>query len=146
VQLVGERISDDKAEEYLVALDFDHDGVVDFGDILSWVAVMKINHESLRELSPWRKVTKGLLRASKVAKIPQLCLLLAMGVIARDMFVGHQRQLIKVKALRIMGYLGLMLYLLKMIGGDHKSVWSVQKQLKSTYKAMLALKLKLTLM
>ncbi|KAF1331727.1 Serine/threonine-protein phosphatase 2b catalytic subunit, partial [Globisporangium splendens] len=141
----GERISDEKAEEYLVALDFDHDGVVDFGDILSWTAVMKINYEDLHEPSPWRKVTKGLLRASKAAKIPQLCVLLAMGAIARDMFVGHQRQLIKVKALRIMGYLGLMLYLLKMIGGDHKSVWSVQKQLKNTYNAMLALKSKLAL-
>ncbi|TMW57082.1 hypothetical protein Poli38472_003007 [Pythium oligandrum] len=43
--ILGERISDDMAARYLQALDYDNNGVVDFGDILSWASVMKAHYE-----------------------------------------------------------------------------------------------------
>lgn len=143
VAYAGERISDAKAEEYLQALDFDRDGVVDFADILSWAAVMKIDYEKRHESSLFGKAVKRLLRASKDANIPQVCILLAMCGIARDMFVRHQDQLVKSKALRILGYLASLLYVLKMLSASQQSVSNVWEHFIGMYKTVVMLKTKL---
>lgn len=137
----GERISSSQAEKYLEALDFDHDGVVDFSDILSWAAVMKQNHES-QDLSLWTKVTKDVTRAAQHISWHQVYMVLVIGALARDALIRRGGHRTEAKTLRACGYLGLALYVLKMLFG---SVGSETAIVTWAYKSFSALKERLRL-
>ncbi|KAI9993622.1 hypothetical protein PInf_015907 [Phytophthora infestans] len=91
LNILGEKISTADAEAYLDALDYDRNGVVDFADILSWVAVMKANrnkHESSRLLS-WPTVQSG-------------------------------RKVIKSSSIRVLGSASLVLYMVGVLSGRER--------------------------
>ncbi|KAF4149285.1 Calcineurin-like phosphoesterase [Phytophthora infestans] len=122
LNILGEKISTADAEAYLDALDYDRNGVVDFADILSWVAVMKANrnkHESSRLLS-WPTVQSGVRMLTRGILSSKVLLWLAFGCLLRDIIVPKQRKVIKSSSIRVLGSASLVLYMVGVLSGRER--------------------------
>lgn len=139
MRFAGERISRPQAETYLDALDFDQDGVVDFADILSWAAVMKMNYEP-PERSPVAELVHSTLESLTHTSTHHVFALLLVGIVATDLFTRRDRLVVKSKALRIASYVGVLLYVVKLTHGTAVSEWT---SLTRVYNALSHLKRKL---
>ncbi|KAE9138005.1 hypothetical protein PF010_g1096 [Phytophthora fragariae] len=121
LNILGEKISSTDADRYLDALDYDRNGVVDFADILSWVAVMKANHnkhESSRIVS-WTALQNGVRLLTREIDFSKVCLWLAFGCLLRDIIVPKQRKVIKSSSIRLLGAASLVLYVLDLLTGGN---------------------------
>ncbi|EGZ21281.1 hypothetical protein PHYSODRAFT_492613 [Phytophthora sojae] len=121
LNILGEKISVADADRYLDALDYDRNGVVDFADILSWVAVMKANHnkhKSSRILS-WSAVQNWVRLLTRYIDFSKVCLWLAFGCLLRDIIVPKQRKVIKSSSIRLLGAASLVLYVLDLLSGGN---------------------------
>ncbi|GMF24487.1 unnamed protein product [Phytophthora lilii] len=119
VILTGEKISTADADQYLDALDYDQNGVVDFSDILSWVAVMKANykkHDSSSILS-WATLQNGVRVLVRNVTFSKACLWLAFACLLRDILVPKQRKVIKSSSVRLLGTASLLLYMIDLLSG-----------------------------
>lgn len=132
----GERISPLQAEIYLDALDFDHDGVVDFADVLSWAAVMKMNYEPA-DVSPTAHLARTLLRIIARTSVHHVFMLVMVGAVARDLFVAQRNRLVRVKALRIVGYLSALFFVAKLARQATLWRWTSFTSVLSAMKARL---------
>ncbi|KAG6608950.1 Serine/threonine-protein phosphatase [Phytophthora cinnamomi] len=119
LNILGEKISSADADRYLDALDYDRNGVVDFADILSWVAVMKASrnkHDSNRLLS-WAAMLNGVRLLAREIDFSKVSLWLAFGCLLRDIIVPKQRKVIKSSSIRLLGAASLVLYVLDLLSG-----------------------------
>ncbi|CAH0479063.1 unnamed protein product [Peronospora belbahrii] len=136
LNILGEKISTADADRYLDALDYDQNGVVDFADILSWIAVMKANHNkshssSFPSLSIFRNGAQMLTCELNFTK---LYLWLAFLCMFRDIIVSKQRKMIKSSFIRLLGSVSLVLYILGLLSGrttGQERVWSRFLHLRS---------------
>lgn len=95
--------------------------MVDFADILSWVAVMKANHnkhESSRIVS-WTALQNGARLLTREIDFSKVCLWLAFGCLLRDIIVPKQRKVIKSSSIRLLGAASLVLYVLDLLTGGN---------------------------
>lgn len=137
LNILGERISAADSDAYLTALDYDKNGVVDFADILSWVAVMKANHnkcDSKSKLMIWSSVRNGVRMLTRNVKSSKVILCLTLACLLRDIVVPKQQKGIKSSCIRLLGTASLLLYMVSLLSGrrEQKRLWvsSVQQTLK----------------
>ncbi|RMX66558.1 hypothetical protein DD238_002301 [Peronospora effusa] len=145
LNILGERISTADANSYLDALDYDRNGVVDFVDILSWIAVMKANHNnhhssSFLSLSSLQIGARLLTREFDSTKI---YLWLAFLCMLRDIIVPKQRKVIKSSYIRLLGSISLVLYILGLLSGESTGRKRVWPRLPCLRNAVMAIKQKL---
>ncbi|KAK1938269.1 Serine/threonine-protein phosphatase 2B catalytic subunit beta isoform [Phytophthora citrophthora] len=129
LNILGEKISSADADRYLDALDYDRNGVVDFVDILSWIAVMKANHNNRESngIVSWSTVHMCMRLMIRVVKSRKFLLWLAFGCLLRDIIVPKQRKVIKSSSIRLLGSASLVLYMLGLLSrGDagQGRIWS----------------------
>ncbi|OWZ08538.1 Serine/threonine-protein phosphatase [Phytophthora megakarya] len=145
LNILGEKISTADADRYLNALDYDRNGVVDFADILSWVAVMKANNNK-RECSSivsWSTLQTGVRMLIREVNSKKLFLWLAFGCLLRDIIVPKQRKMIKSSSVRLLGSVSLVLYTMGLLSGER--IWPPPSYLQTAFgflkqKFVLALK------
>ncbi|ETM55560.1 hypothetical protein L914_01246 [Phytophthora nicotianae] len=138
LNILGEKISSADADAYLDALDYDRNGVVDFADILSWVAVMKANHnkhESSSILS-WSTVQSGVRTLTRQVISGKLLLWLAFACLLRDIIVPKQRKVIKSSSIRVLGSASLVLYMMGLLSGRERE-WLRLSPLQRALGAMM---------
>ncbi|KAL3663501.1 hypothetical protein V7S43_011389 [Phytophthora oleae] len=129
LNILGEKISSADADRYLDALDYDRNGVVDFADILSWIAVMKANHNK-RESSgilSWSAVQTGMRMMIREFNSRKILLWLAFSCLLRDIIVPKQRKVIKSSSIRLLGSASLVLYMMGLLSGKDAGegrIWS----------------------
>ncbi|KAG3116770.1 hypothetical protein PI124_g4707 [Phytophthora idaei] len=138
LNILGEKISTAGAEAYLDALDYDRNGVVDFADILSWVAVMKANHNKHDSSSilSWSTVQSGVRMLTREVVSSKLFLWLAFGCLLRDIIVPKQRKVIKSSSIRVIGSASLVLYMMGLLSGGER-VWLRLSSLQRALGIML---------
>ncbi|KAG2777493.1 hypothetical protein JG687_00006392 [Phytophthora cactorum] len=138
LNILGEKISTADAEAYLDALDYDRNGVVDFADILSWVAVMKANHNKHDSSSilSWSTVQSGVRMLTREVVSSKLFLWLAFGCLLRDIIVPKQRKVIKSSSIRVIGSASLVLYMMGLLSGGER-VWLRLSSLQRALGIML---------
>lgn len=128
-QRVGERLSSDAATTYLNALDFDRNGIVDFGDILSWTAVMKAKSEEQKTKTRLSHVTK--VATSMLNRIdPYRALIWLMtAYVIRATSIFRSTKLRQSRMVRTLSTLTILLYILdllriaKAFRDDHHMQW-----------------------
>jgi hypothetical protein len=130
--MTGEKISEQVADNYLRALDFDGNGVVDFSDVLSWVATMKINYShALARDSKASLVVQAARTLARFAcrwlhhRLTSLkgarttCLWLTLACLLRDLYTSKRHHLKSSPVLRFLGSLTAMLYALSLLRVAH---------------------------
>ncbi|KAL4164530.1 hypothetical protein KRP22_004396 [Phytophthora ramorum] len=117
LNILGEKISAADADRYLDALDYDRNGVVDFADVLSWVAVMKANHNKhdSSSLLSWSTLHNGVRMVAREFNFTKVFLWLAFGCLLRDIVVPKQRKVIKSSSVRLLGSASLVLYVVGLL-------------------------------
>ena len=141
----GERISTADADSYLDALDYDRNGVVDFGDILSWIAVMKANHHNHHSSSflSLSSLITGARHLTCEFDSTKTSLWLAFLCMLWATIVPKQRKVIKSSYIRLLGSVSLVLYILSLLIGESSGQERVWPRLLSLKNAIMAIKLKL---
>ncbi|POM58460.1 Serine/threonine-protein phosphatase 2B catalytic subunit [Phytophthora palmivora] len=134
LNILGEKISTTDADRYLNALDYDRNGVVDFADILSWVAVMKANHNNRDSSSvlSWSAVQNGLRMLTRGINSSKVFLWLAFGCLLRDIIVPKQRKVIKSSSVRLLGSASLLLYMMGLLSGGGQ-IWPRLSSLQQAF-------------
>ncbi|KAG1708905.1 hypothetical protein DVH05_022537 [Phytophthora capsici] len=137
LNILGEKISSADADRYFDALDYDRNGVVDFADILSWIAVMKANHNNRESdgILSWSTVNTCVRMTVRVVNSQNLLLWLAFGCLLRDFVVPKQRKVIKSSSIRLLGSVSLVLYMLGLLsrdGAGQERIWSRVLSLQKT--------------
>ncbi|CEG44961.1 serine threonine-protein phosphatase 2b catalytic [Plasmopara halstedii] len=125
LNILGERIDMSDADAYLKALDYDKNGVVDFADILSWVAVIKANHNNCdfnSSLVGWASVQNGIRTLAQKVKLGNLLLWLTCGCLLWDSFAPKQQKFIKSSSVRLLGSASLVLYAINILSGKREHV------------------------
>lgn len=102
---------------------------------------MKQNHE-FQDSSLWTKMTKDVARAAKHISWHQVCMVLVVGALARDVLVRRGSRHKGSKSLRVCGYIGAVLYVLKIL---LRGVSSETTLFAWVYKTMASLKERLGL-
>ncbi|KAG7396043.1 hypothetical protein PHYBOEH_002866 [Phytophthora boehmeriae] len=124
LNILGERISTPDADKYLDALDYDRNGVVDFADILSWVAVMKANHHERgsSNILSWMGLQNGVRLLTRRIDVRNVCLWLACGCLLRDIIVPKHRKVIKSSSIRLLGLASLAIYMIDILCGGKPGI------------------------
>ncbi|KAG7381053.1 hypothetical protein PHYPSEUDO_006487 [Phytophthora pseudosyringae] len=142
LNILGEKISTADADRYLDALDYDRNGVVDFADILSWVAVMKANHNKRDSSSilSWSTVQNGVRLLTREVNSSEVLLWLAFGCLLLDIIVPRRRKVIKSSSIRLLGSASLLLYMMGILsGGDtgRERSWARLSSLQHAIRVMM---------
>lgn len=142
----GEKISVSDADRYLDALDYDRNGVVDFADILSWVAVMKANHNKHDSNSflSWPTLENGARLLTREFDFTKIYLWLAFICMLRDLIVPKERKVIKSSSIRLVGSVSLVLYMLGLLSGGDSGRERVWPRLSSLQNAIRVVKQRFT--
>lgn len=116
------------ADNYLRALDFDGNGVVDFSDVLSWVATMKSNYcqaiarenESSMAVQAARTVARIACRwlynrLASLKNARRTCLWLTLACLLRDLYTSKRHRLKSSPVLRFLGSITAVLYAISLL-------------------------------